>query len=242
MNLENIRIVLTRTSHPGNIGATARAMKNMGLSDLALVNPVVFPNAEATARASGADDLLMRAGLHAGLDEAIADCRLVLGASARERSLPWPMTDARDGAVRALAETAHGRVAVVFGNEQSGLSNEELDRCHALLHIPANPAYSSLNLAQAVQVVCYELMMAGRKASGAKVATVREQALARSEDLERFYTHLESLLVRVQFLDPDNPRHLMRRLRRLFSRAELDENELNILRGVLSSVQGSLPK
>ncbi len=237
MNLENIRIVLTRTSHPGNIGATARAMKNMGLTDLALVDPLHFPNAEATARASGADDLLMRAGVFQSLDDAIAECRLVLGASARERSLPWPMTDAREGAVRATRESRHGGVAIVFGNEQSGLSNEELDRCQALLHIPANPEYSSLNLAQAVQVVCYELMMAGRKASGEKVTTVREQPLARSDDLERFFTHLEALLIRVQFLDPDNPRHLMRRLRRLYARAEADENEVNILRGILSHIE-----
>ncbi len=240
MNLENLRVVLTRTSHPGNIGAAARAMKNMGLSDLALVSPGNYPNAEATARASGADDLLMRAEVYTGLDDAIADCRLVLGASARERSLPWPMTDARQGAVRALQETGHGKVAIVFGNEQSGLSNEELDRCQALLHIPANPAYSSLNLAQAVQVVCYELMMAGREASGENVTSVREHALAAAADLERFYDHLEAILIRVQFLNPDNPRLLMRRLRRLFARSAPDENEINILRGVLSQVGKAL--
>ena len=234
--------MLTRTSHPGNIGATARAMKNMGLSDLALVNPLHFPNAEATARASGADDLLMRAGVFASLDDAIAECRLVLGASARERSLPSPMTDARDGAARALQESAYGKVAVVFGNEQSGLSNEELERCLALLHIPANPHYNSLNLAQAVQVVCYELMMAGREAGGERVATLRENALASAEDAERFYTHLEALLVRIQFLDPDKPRYLMRRLRRLFARAEPDDNELNILRGMVAHMEKSLDR
>ncbi len=237
MNLKNIRIVLSRTSHPGNIGAAARAMKNMGLYDLALVSPAKFPHAEATARASGADDLLATAQVFASLDEAIADCHLVLGASARERSLPWPMTDARQGAVRALGESDSGKVAVVFGNEQAGLSNQELDRCQALLNIPANPDYSSLNLAQAVQVVSYELMMAARAMAGDKVQTLREHPLATSEDLERFYTHLEATLIRIGFLNPDNPRHLMRRLRRLFARAEVDANELNILRGILSEFE-----
>lgn len=241
MNLENIRIVLTRTSHPGNIGAAARAMKNMGLSDLALVNPLSYPSAEATARASGADDLLIRAGVFTKLDEAIADCRLVLGASARERSLPWPMTDAHDGAARALLESAHGKVAVVFGNEQSGLSNDELDRCQALLHIPANSDYSSLNLAQAVQVVSYEMMMASRDAKGERLVSVREHALASGDELQRFYTQLEAVLIQLEFLDPENPRHLMRRLRRLFARASPDENEMNILRGILSHVRKRLP-
>lgn len=236
MNLGNIRIVLTRTSHPGNIGATARAMKNMGLSDLALVSPQYFPHADATARASGADDLLASAQVFENLDDAIADCVVVLGASARERSLPWPMTDAREAASRALAESRQGRVAVVFGNEQAGLSNEELDRCQALLHIPANPEYSSLNLAQAVQVVTYELMMAARTDAGSSVATVREHPPAKSADIERFYAHLEATLIGIGFLNEDNPRYLMRRLRRLFNRAEIDANELNILRGILTEV------
>lgn len=236
MNLQNVRIVLTQTSHPGNIGAAARAMKNMGLYDLALVNPAKFPHAEATARASGADNLLATASVHASLDDAIADCHLVLGASARERSLPWPMTDAREGAARALAESTQGKVAVVFGNEQAGLSNEELDRCQALLNIPANPEYSSLNLAQAVQVVSYELMMAAREMAGDKVQTLREHPLTSAEDLERFYAHLEKTLIRIGFLNPGNPRHLMRRLRRLFARAELDTNEVNILRGMLTQI------
>ena len=242
MNLQNVRIVLTQTSHPGNIGAAARAMKNMGIGDLALVNPAKFPHAEATARASGADDLLATASVHTSLDEAIADCRLVLGASARERSLPWPMTDARDGAARALTETVHGCVAVVFGNEQAGLSNEELDRCQALLNIPANPEYSSLNLAQAVQVVTYELMMAARAGLGERVTTVREHPSATADELERYYEHLAHVLAAVGFLDPNNPRYLMRRLRRLVSRMAPDEVEIQILRGILTKTEGAISK
>lgn len=237
MNLQNIRIVLSRTSHPGNIGAAARAMKNMGLSDLALVCPTAFPNAEATARASGADDLLARASVFGSLDEAVADCSLVLGASARQRSLSWPTTDARAGAVRAVAESRRARVALVFGNEQAGLSNEELDRCQLLLNIPANVEYSSLNLAQAVQVVTYELMMAARIENDAGQISMREEALAESADLERFYAHLETVLLKIGFLDPRNPKYLMRRIRRLCARVMPTETEIQILRGILTKLE-----
>lgn len=232
--LENIRIVLVGTTHPGNIGGAARAMKNMGLSRLLLVEPLHFPSAEATARASGADDILAGAELHTTLDAALAGCGVVFGATARDRSIPWPAVDPREAAARALTAAAKAPVAVVFGREHSGLSNEELDRCNYLLHIPTNPDYSSLNLAAAVQVVVYELRMAGRHGP---VMAPDATPLASAEERERFYAHLEQVLTELEFLDPVNPKHLMRRLRRLYNRAEPDQTEINILRGILTTVQ-----
>jgi len=230
----SIRIVLVGTTHPGNIGAVARAMKNMGLTELALVDPRYFPHAEATARASGADDVLARATVHESLAAAIDDCVYVVGASARDRAIGWPCLDARDAAGRLLDESAAGNVAVVFGPEKTGLSNVDLDLCNALLSIPANPDFSSLNLAMAVQVVTYEV----RAARADKRPEYEYDApLATSRGMEHFYTHLEKVLRDIEFLDPDNPRHLMRRLRRLFLRARPDENELNILRGILTAVE-----
>jgi TrmH family RNA methyltransferase len=234
-----VRFVLVSTSHPGNIGAAARAMKTMCLDRLVLVSPVSFPSAEASARASGAADVLQRAAVVANLDEALSGCRFVVGASARQRSLPWPLLGPRDCARRVLAEAGQGEVAVVFGNEQSGLSNEELQRCHILTQIPANPDYSSLNLAMAVQIVAYELRLAAGGEAGLPVA--REAPLANAGDMEYFYQHLERVLRDSGFLDPANPKHLMLRLRRLFNRAELDENEVAILRGILSAVARDAP-
>jgi tRNA (cytidine32/uridine32-2'-O)-methyltransferase len=229
-----VRIVLVGTTHPGNIGATARAMRTMGLERLTLVAPAEFPSPQATARAAGADDVLERARVCAGLEEALADCRFVIGASARLRALPWPAVSPREAAPRLLAEAAQGEVAVVFGRESSGLTNDELARCHALLHIPSNPGYSSLNLAMAVQIVAYEL----RLASLEEIAPVeREDPLASLEDLERFYEHLERTLVAAGFLNPDNPRHLMLRMRRLFSRALPEDKEVRILRGILTALE-----
>lgn len=231
-----IRIVLVGTTHPGNIGAAARAMKNMGLTDLALVRPRYFPDKEATARASGAEDLLDRATVVETLEEAIADCVYVAGASARSRAINWPCLDARDAAAKLLEESARGPAAAVFGPEKSGLSNADLDHCDTLLTIPANPAFSSLNLAMAVQVLSYEL----RAAQTSRQPQYEADApLATSAELEHFYRHLERVLTDIRFLDPDNPRHLMRRLRRLFIRARPDKNELNILRGVLTAVDRS---
>lgn len=236
----NIRIVLVDTSHPGNIGAAARGMKNMFLERLYLVRPKHYPNAEATARASGADDVLAAAKVCQTLDEALAGCGLVLGMSARLRKLPWPQLDARAGARLAVAESARTEVALVFGNEHSGLTNEELERCNYLVHVPANPAYSSLNLGAAVQVIAYEVMMAEREREegGPRVSEATEPALA--NELELFYEHLQRMLIEVGFLDPGNPRHLMRRMRRLFGRARVDKNEMNILRGILSAVDAKI--
>lgn len=238
---ENVRIVLVNTSHPGNIGAVARAMKNMGLQSLYLVEPKIYPSAEATSRASGADDLLAQAVVCESLDEALAECTLVVGASARLRTIAWPQLDPRQCAARVVVESENTPVALVFGREHAGLSNAELDRCHYLVNIPSNPEYSSLNIAAAVQVVTYELRMAmqnstdsgvdsrGVKVTGAELATVG--------DVEQFYAHLEAVMVAVDFLDPAQPRFLMRRLRRLYNRTRLEKQELNILRGILSAVQ-----
>lgn len=230
----NIRIVLVETTHPGNIGAVARAVKNMGLEDLALVKPRYFPHDEASARASGADDLLARARVFDSLAEAVADCVYVVGASARPRTIRWPVLNPRAAAKRLAEESVRGPVAAVFGPEQAGLSNADLDLCDALLTIPANPAFSSLNLAMAVQVVTYEIRAAG---SAGTPEYVPDAPLATHEEMEHFYAHLERTLTGTGFLDPGNPRHLMRRLRRLFLRARPDQNELNILRGILVSVE-----
>ena len=229
-----VRIVLVETTHPGNIGAAARAMKNMSLDRLWLVNPATFPNAEASARASGAADLLHSARVCDTLEEALAGCGFVAGSSARPRSLPWPLLTPRECGRRVVDECSSGEVAVVFGREKSGLSNDELQRCHAVVQIPTNPDYSSLNLAMAVQVLAYEIMVAS--GVGATLATRREAPLATADELELFYDHLQRVLVRTDFLNPDNPRHLMRRIRRLFARAEPDGNEIAILRGILSAL------
>jgi tRNA (cytidine32/uridine32-2'-O)-methyltransferase len=235
---EKVRIVLVDTSHSGNIGATARAMKNMGLSHLYLVNPKQFPHADATARASGADDVLAAATVCASLDEALAGCGLVMGASARLRNLSVPLLDPRQCARQVLNEvdTAGVECALIFGREHSGLTNDELGRCHHLVHIPTNADYSSLNLAAAVQVLSYELRMASIDGEAAPVEADAEP-LANADDMARFYEHLQQTLVEVGFLDPENPRIMMQRLRRLFNRTRPNETEMNILRGILSAAQ-----
>lgn len=230
----SIRIVLVGTSHPGNIGAAARAMKNMGLGDLALVRPIYFPHEDATARASGAEDVLDSARVYGTLGEAIEDCVYVAGASARSRTINWPVMGPRDCAARLIAEHGQGNVAAVFGPEKSGLSNDDLDRCHTLLTIPTDPGFSSLNLAMAVQLLAYEIHSQGILDAGPQYEA--EAPPATSADMERFYTHLEHVLRDIRFLDPDNPRHLMRRMRRLFIRARPDNNEVNILRGILTAI------
>lgn len=230
-----VRIVLVGTTHPGNIGAVARAMRNMGLERLSLVAPREFPSEQATARAAGADAILAAARVCATLEEALADCRFVVGASARLRAVAWPELSPREAAPRLLAEGRQGEAAVIFGRESSGLTNEELGRCHALLHIPTDPEFNSLNLAMAVQVVAYELRLALLEDS--VPARERGDTLASAEDMERLYEHLERTLVAARFLNPTNPRHLMLRLRRLFNRALLEEKEVRILRGVLSALE-----
>jgi tRNA (cytidine32/uridine32-2'-O)-methyltransferase len=239
--LQRVRVVLINTTHPGNIGAAARAMKVMGLSNLHLVTPKSYPHADATALASGADDLLQHAQLHESLDTALAGCGLVLGTSARLRSLVMPQLDAREAARRALAEATRHDIALLFGRERYGLTNEEMQCCHQLVHIPSNPNYSSLNLAQAVQIMCYELRVSAIGSAG----QAQEQLDYEPVDglqMERFYAHLEQALLDIRFLNPEQPRKLMMRLRRLFNRSRPDQNEVNILRGILTSAQEAAGK
>lgn len=237
MSLANVRIVLVGTTHPGNIGAAARAMHTMGLSRLYLVSPKRFPCAEATARASGADDLLAQAEVCTSLPQAIAGCRIVFGLSARSRNISWPFLEARACGALAAAEAATGEAALVFGREHSGLSNTELDHCNYLVHIPTNPEYGSLNLAAAVQVIAYEVRMAAMAGGHLPLKGPIELSPALTDEIEGFFRHLEQALMEIGFLDPSRPRLLMRRLRRLFFRARLDTQEVNILRGILTAAQ-----
>lgn len=236
-SLARIRCVLVETTHTGNIGAVARALKTMGLSRLELVAPRHPLDAEALARASGADELLERAGIHATLPDALAGCRLAIGASARLRTIEWPLLEPPDCARRLLEEAAVGEVALVFGRESSGLSNVELARCHALVHIPTDPDFSSLNLAAAVQVLAYEIRRAARAQGGERLVDPPRD-LATADALEGFHAHLAETLLSIGFGDPEQSHKLMRRLRRLFNRAQPDRVELNILRGILSAAQG----
>lgn len=232
--LANIRVVLARTSHPGNIGGAARAMKTMGLTDLVLVDPAVFPNSQADAMASGATDILASARVCATLAEALADTTLALGLSARRRDIVAEILTPRDAAPRALAEAQAGRVALVFGNETNGLSNEELALCQVLVTIPGNPDYCSLNLAAAVQVLAYEVRQAWLGAEGWPQPAFEPASVG---EIEQFYAHLEAALADLDFLNPGSPGKLMLKLRRLFSRTRLAKEEVNILRGMLSAAQ-----
>jgi tRNA (cytidine32/uridine32-2'-O)-methyltransferase len=230
-----VRIVLVDTSHPGNIGATARAMKTMGLFDLALVRPKQFPSDEATARAAGANDVLVGARVHEDLAAAIADCGWVVGASARLRTITVPIVDPREAAAEVWRRLGENRVAVLMGPEQSGLTNDDLARCQQLVHIPTNPEFSSLNLAMAVQVLCYELRMAAPNRAPAE-GPVSDSRLATAAELEHLHEHLERLLTESEFLHPAHQKQVKLKLRRIFHKATLEYNELNILRGALTSL------
>lgn len=234
--LDNIRIILVNTSHTGNIGSTARAMKTMGLSNLVLVDPVEPPDGKASALAAGAGDVLANARIVDTLEEAVQDCGLVVGTSARSRTLPWPMLEPRECGEKMISESSKYPVALVFGRENNGLSNEELQQCHFHVCIPANPEYSSLNLAAAVQTLCYEVRMAFLNQD--KIESVQEE-YPLSEDLERFYVHLEQTLQNTNFIVANHPGIVMTKLRRLFNRARPESQELNILRGILSSIDKS---
>jgi TrmH family RNA methyltransferase len=233
------RIVLVNPSHPGNIGAAARAMKTMGLSSLTLVDPQSFPSAEATARASGADDVLYSARVCATLDEALAGCQTSIATSARARELGVTELTPREMAKRAIDDAEHGDVAIVFGREKYGLTNDELDRCQAMVKVPTVPSFSSLNLASTVQIVSYELRLAllGAEAPrSAGAGKTREPERVGVDELEGMFGHFEKTLARVGYFDPDNPGRLMRRLRRLFGRSGIEPSELKILRGMLTAV------
>jgi len=231
--LARVRIVLVEPQHPGNVGAAARAMKTMGLQDLALVRPEKFPHKDASDMAVGAADVLERAQVFANLQSAIADCAYVIGTSARLRSLPHNTSTPRELAPR-LARDIAGRIALLFGPERVGLSNEDLESCHELVSVPADPSFRVLNLAAAVQILCYELRLAAEP--GLPGAPERQPVDA--NEMELFFQHLERVLLHIRFLNPDHPRQLMRRLRRLYGRAAPDENEMNILRGILAAMEG----
>lgn len=231
-----VRVVLVGTLHAGNIGAAARAMKNMGLTRLYLVAPADFPHREASYRAVQATDVLDSAVVTATLAEAVADCSLVIGTSARERRIQLPQLGPRELGRLCLVERGGEEVALVFGREDAGLSNEELRLCHWHVHVPTSPGYSSLNLAAAVQLLCYELRMCALARAGALQSPDWDEPLATVEGMERFYEHLERTLEDIGFLNPAAPRQLMVRLRRLFNRVRLDQMELNILRGMLTEI------
>ncbi|MFC4158583.1 RNA methyltransferase [Chitinimonas lacunae] len=233
--LSRIRVVLSHPSHPGNIGSVARAMKTMGLSRLVLVNPRSFPSPDALALASGATDLLDAAQVVSELDDALIGCTQVVALSARRRELTVPMHNPRELAPLLIERCQHGEeVALLFGTEMSGLSNDEVRRCNRVVSIPANPDYSSLNLAQAVQVIAYELRMA----VDTDLSHLQEyHELATHDDVERLYVDLENTLVQIGFLDPDNPKRLMPRLRRLLGRGQLEKVEVDILRGILRATR-----
>ncbi len=237
MRLQNVRVVLVETQLAANIGSAARAMKTMGLAELHLVAPRQWPHDDAVARATGAADLLQRAHVHADLDSALSGVGLVVGLSARQRHLSCPADFPRPTAGVIAAESDRQPVALLFGRERTGLTNEELDRCHRLVHIPTDPAFSSLNLAAAVQVMCYELrwhLVAGEPAP--QCAEVSPPA-ATADEMEHFFEHLEKVLMRIDFLREENPRALMRRLRVFYNRARPDRNEMQILRGILTHVE-----
>jgi len=247
MDPSEIRIVLVAPSHPGNIGAAARAMKNMALSELVLVKPKQFPHPEATARASGADDVLTAARVVGSLAEALAGCGYVAATTVRDRDQYFRVVDVRDAALHLVAAARRSPAAVVFGAERTGLTNEELESAHALIRIPASAAYPSLNLAMAVQLMAYELF---RAAGSAAVASAPLAApLATAQEMQRLYTHFAAVLEEIDFHDrTQSGTHLMSRIRRFLQRAELDENEVHILRGILTAVQnrrrtaGSAPR
>lgn len=256
--LNNIRIVLVNTTHPGNIGGVARAMKNMGLRNLYLVEPKHYPHEEAVWRSGHATDILDGIVVTETLDEAIAGCGFVIGTSARERKIPWPLLNPRAAAAKACVEADSHPVAIVFGREDRGLTNDELQKCHLHLTIPTNEEYSSLNLAAAVQVVCYELRMTAM-GDGLSVLPSfggHDDSRGVSEDemsqwdakiadagqMASFYEHLEDVLVAIDYLDPEKPRQTMTRLRRLYNRGRLDEMEVKMLRGILKYTQRLLPK
>nr|WP_035384275.1 TrmJ/YjtD family RNA methyltransferase [Ferriphaselus sp. R-1] len=228
--LSNVRVVLSHTSHPGNIGAAARAMKTMGLSRLYLIHPKQFPDAQATAMAAGADDILEGAVVCATLDEALQGCVLVAGMSARVRDISQEVLPPREATALLMQQAVAAPVALLFGTEMSGLTNEEAARCQIMVRIPCNPEYSSLNLAAAVQLLSYEM----RLAAGQGDCGAPDLRPAPAEQVERFYQHLEQTLVEVGFLNNKHPTKLMHKLRRLYARARLEQEEINILRGILT--------
>jgi len=239
-SLDSIRIVLVETSHPGNVGGAARAMKTMGLTQLWLVRPARYPDPQAEWRAAGALDVLDRAVVVETLEAAIADCTLVIGTSTRTRRIPWPLTSARDLASTLEDEAPNSPVAILFGRETSGLTNDELQRCNRHLQIPANPDYPSLNVAMAVQVVCYELYQAKLASLAAPDGPGWDRQPATADAIENMLRHLESVLMRAEFIDAAHPGQVMTRVRRMFLRIRPDDTEVAMVRGALTEIERAL--
>jgi len=237
--LNSVKVVLVGTTHPGNIGATARAMKNMGILDLALVEPKEFPSDVATFRSKAAKDILEKASVHRSLAEAISECELVVGTSARERTVPWPVLNPREAAKEMHKSSRNGQVAIVFGREDRGLTNEELGLCNFHVHIPSDPEYSSLNLSQAVQILAYEIRLSYLQDQNVN-KDYWDVELANNEQTERLINHMDELMQEVDFYDVENPRKLLVRVRRFFKRSKIDVMEANIFRGLFATIQKKL--
>lgn len=235
--LDSVKIVLVGTSHSGNIGSAARAMKVMGLTQMVLVDPQCEVDTQAVALAAGASEIALNAQVVDTLEQAVNDCGLVVGSSARSRTLDWPMLDPRECGEKMAIEGQSHQVALVFGRERTGLTNEELQKCHYHVAIPANPEYSSLNLAMAVQTLCYEVRVAHLNQIEFQYTSGPAEEYPRHNELEMFYAHLEKVLLDTQFISREQPGQVMNKLRRLFSRARPEAQELNILRGILTAIE-----
>ncbi|MCE0493185.1 tRNA (cytosine(32)/uridine(32)-2'-O)-methyltransferase TrmJ [Vibrio salinus] len=238
--LENVKVVLVGTSHSGNIGSAARAMKVMGLSRMVLVDPQCSVDGQAIALAAGASDIALNATVVSTLQEAIEDCALVVGSSARSRSLEWPMMTSRECGEKVATEACQHMAAMVFGRERTGLTNDELQLCHYHVAIPANPEYSSLNLAMAVQTLSYEVRMAHLQLVQSHYRQTQPDDYPRHKELEMFYEHLENVLLQTEFIEKDKPNQVINKMRRLYNRARPEVQELNILRGILTSIEKRL--
>ncbi|ENM5843000.1 tRNA (cytosine(32)/uridine(32)-2'-O)-methyltransferase TrmJ [Vibrio mimicus] len=240
--LDRVKVVLVGTSHSGNIGSAARAMKVMGLSQMVLVDPQCQVDAQAIALAAGASEIALNAQILPTLEAAVADCGLVVGTSARSRTLDWPMLEPRQCGEKLIAEASQHTVAMVFGRERTGLTNDELQLCHYHVCVPANPEYSSLNLAMAVQLLSYEVRMAYLSVEQSQSRAQQEEEYPRHQELELFYEHLEKVITQTEFISAQQPGQVMNKLRRMFTRARPEAQEINILRGILTSVQKSIAR
>lgn len=242
MMLERVKVVLVGTTHSGNIGSAARAMKVMGLSQMVLVDPQCQVDAQAIALAAGASEIALNAQIYPTLEAAVADCGLVVGTSARSRTLEWPMLEPRECGEKLISEANQHSVAMVFGRERTGLTNDELQLCHYHVCVPANPEYSSLNLAMAVQLLSYEVRMAYLALQQSSQSSTLQEEYPRHQELERFYAHLEQVIMQTEFISAQQPGQVMNKLRRMFTRARPEAKEINILRGILTSVQKSISR
>lgn len=242
MMLERVKVVLVGTTHSGNIGSAARAMKVMGLSQMVLVDPQCQVDAQAIALAAGASEIALNAQIYPTLEAAVADCGLVVGTSARSRTLEWPMLEPRECGEKLISEANQHSVAMVFGRERTGLTNDELQLCHYHVCVPANPEYSSLNLAMAVQLLSYEVRMAYLALQQSSQSSTLQEEYPRHQELERFYAHLKQVIMQTEFISAQQPGQVMNKLRRMFTRARPEAQEINILRGILTSVQKSISR